>query len=227
MGTGKEPDPYEVALEVLLQGKGDGMLFYPHENYAGGSLEVIREQLLDHHTICGLGDAGAHCGAICDGSYPTFLVQHWAKERERTGRGKGLPLEFLVEKQTRKTAEAFGLLDRGLLKPGFKGDLNVIDFEGLQVQPPTVEYDLPGKVKARRLMQKATGYLHTIVSGVVVSNQGVPTGALPGKVLRGAQPLPSDAAQKGVVGKALELATIGGQPSQTFPVSAQPASSKL
>ena len=155
---------------------------------------MIRELLADEHTISGLGDAGAHVGTICDGSYPTFLIQHWAKERSRSGRGEGLPLEFLVQKQTRATAEAFSLLDRGLLAVGMKGDLNVIDFEKLAVLPPTVAYDLPGKVKAKRLLQKATGYVHTIVSGVVVSNEGVPTGELPGKVVRGAQPLPAAAA---------------------------------
>lgn len=135
---------------------------------------------------------GSRCPhrTICDGSYPTFLISHWARDRERTGKGPGLPLEFLVHKQTRKTAEAFGLLDRGLLSVGFKADINIIDLDRLAVTLPEVVYDLPGKVKAKRLMQKAIGYVHTIVSGVVVSSEGVPTGKLPGKVIRGAQPMP-------------------------------------
>ena len=181
-------DPYAVALEILLQGEGESLLLYPHENYVGGDLEVVRELLMDEHTISGLGDAGAHVGTICDGSYPTFLLTHWARDRTR---GEGLPLEFLIRKQTRRTAEAFGLLDRGLLQPGFKADINIIDFDNLRVLPPTVEYDLLKSVPtARRLMQKATGYVHTIVSGVVVSSGGAPTGELPGKLIRGAQPLP-------------------------------------
>ena len=217
--SGNQPDPYAIALEIMLKGHGDGHLLYPHENYgecpatirrvnfhcwtfsdgslpgiAGGDLEVIKELLEDPYTISGLGDAGAHVGTICDGSYPTFLITHWARDRERAGKGSGLPLEFLVQKQTRKTAEAFGLLDRGLLSVGFKGDLNIIDLDRLSVTLPTVEYDLPGKVKAKRLMQRAVGYVHTVVSGVVVSNEGVPTGELPGRVIRGAQPLPAAAA---------------------------------
>lgn len=187
--SGIKPNPYEVALEILLQGDGKSHLLYPHENYVGGDLSVIKELLEDPYTISGLGDAGAHVGTICDGSYPTFLITHWARDRERTGKGPGLPLEFLVQKQTRKTAEAFGLLDRGLLSVGFKADMNVIDLGQLAVTLPEVVYDLPGKVKAKRLMQKAVGYVHTIVSGVVVSNNGVPTGKLPGKLIRGAQPM--------------------------------------
>jgi len=189
-GSNQRPDPYAVALEILLKGDGKGHLLFPHENYAGGDLSVIKELLEDPYTISGLGDAGAHVGTICDGSYPTFLITHWARDRARTGKGPGLPLEFLVQKQTRKTAEAFSLLDRGLLSVGFKGDINVIDLDRLQVTMPEVVYDLPGKVKAKRLLQKAVGYEYTIVSGVVVSKEGVPTGNLPGKVIRGAQPLP-------------------------------------
>ena len=204
-GSIQRPDPYAVALEILLKGDGKSHLLFPHENYAGGDLSVIKELLEDPYTISGLGDAGAHVGTICDGSYPTFLITHWARDRERTGKGAGLPLEFLVQKQTRKTAEAFSLLDRGLLSVGFKGDINVIDLDRLQVTLPEVVYDLPGKIKAKRLLQKAVGYVYTIVSGVVVSKEGMPTGHLPGKVIRGAQPLPGTPAATATPADAAKL----------------------
>ena len=119
-----------LALDILLQGDGKGFLLFPFENYSGGSLEVVREMLVDENTICGLGDAGAHVATICDASYPTFLLTHWARDRKR---GEGVSLEALVAKQTGKTAASYGLLDRGILAPGYRADINLVDFSSLSV----------------------------------------------------------------------------------------------
>ena len=138
--------------------------------------------LLDRDTVPGLSDGGAHYGFICDASFPTYLLTHWARDRTR---GEKLPLAQLVKWQTQDTAATVGLNDRGLLKPGYKADLNIIDFEKLHLHAPKIVYDLPAG--GRRLGQKADGYRATIVSGVVTYRDGVATGAQPGKLIRGAQ----------------------------------------
>ncbi|MPY93821.1 MAG: amidohydrolase family protein [Acidimicrobiia bacterium] len=120
--------------------------------------------LADEHTICGLGDGGAHVATICDASYPTFLLTHWARDRTR---GERLPLEALVRKQTSDTARFYGLHDRGVVAPGYRADLNVVAFGSLQVSRPELVHDLPAG--GRRLVQRAAGYRHTFVSGVEVS----------------------------------------------------------
>ena len=176
---------WDFALELLLKENGKALLLYPFENYSGGNLEVVREMLQDEHTICGLGDAGAHVATICDGSYPTFLLTHWGRDRNR---GNGLPLEHLVSKQTLKTARAFGLYDRGILAPGYRADINVVDFATLSVARPELVYDLPAG--GRRFIQRAIGYEHTFVGGVEVLHQGEHTGALPGELIRGSQRSP-------------------------------------
>jgi N-acyl-D-aspartate/D-glutamate deacylase len=138
--------------------------------------------LLDRDTVPGLSDGGAHYGFICDASFPTYLLTHWARDRSR---GEKLPLAQLVKWQTQDTAATVGLNDRGLLKPGYKADVNIIDFEKLHLHAPKIVYDLPAG--GRRLGQQAAGYRATIVSGVVTYRDGVATGALPGKLIRGAQ----------------------------------------
>ena len=177
--------PWELALDLLAAGDGESLLLYPFENYTSGNLDVIREMLVDEHTICGLGDGGAHVATICDASYPTYLLTHWARDRDR---GERIPLERLVRKQTRDTAVAYGLMDRGLLAPGYRADLNIVDFDGLGVAMPSVAYDLPAG--GRRLVQRSHGYDHTFVAGVEVSVGGEPTGQRPGGLIRGARPLP-------------------------------------
>tara|TARA_Y100000768_G_scaffold370011_1_gene335451 strand:- start:18335 stop:20044 length:1710 start_codon:yes stop_codon:yes gene_type:complete len=174
--------PWKLALDLLGSGKGETLLLYPFENYASGSLDDVFEMLTDPHTICGVGDAGAHVGTICDASYPTYLLTHWGRDRTR---GERLSLEFLVNKQTRRTAETYGLLDRGLLQSGYKADFNVIDFDRLSVGSPELVRDLPAGGK--RLVQRPTGYTHTFVSGVEVSRRGELTGSRPGHLVRGAQ----------------------------------------
>jgi N-acyl-D-aspartate/D-glutamate deacylase len=129
--------------------------------------------------LLGLGDAGAHCGYICDASYPTYLIKHWARERTR---GPKLPIEFLVHAQTQRNARALGMFDRGALVPGMKADINVIDFDKLDMSAPQVVNDLPAG--GRRLVQKARGYVATMVNGQVVMEEGESTGALPGQLVR-------------------------------------------
>jgi len=171
--------PWTLALDALMANEGKGLLTHTFENYTEGSLEVIREMLVDEATIMGLGDGGAHVCTICDSSSPTFLLTHWARDRKR---GPQLPLEFLVRKQTRDTAAAYGLHDRGILAPGYRADLNVIDFERLRLCKPEVVYDLPAG--GRRLTQRARGYRHTFVAGIETLCEDEHTGALPGRLLR-------------------------------------------
>jgi N-acyl-D-aspartate/D-glutamate deacylase len=174
--------PVDLTLEWLLENDGQAMLLHTFENYYGGDLEVVRTLLEDDATICGIADAGAHVGFICDASSPTSMLTHWVKQRTR---GKKLPLEFLVKKQTSDTARAYGLNDRGRIAPGYKADFNLIDFDALRVLPPTLEYDLPAG--GRRILQRAEGYRHTFVSGVETMRDGEITGDLPGRLIRGAR----------------------------------------
>jgi N-acyl-D-aspartate/D-glutamate deacylase len=178
--------PEEVAYDMLLERDGRELLYFPFLNYSGFDFEPIREMLLHPRTVIGLGDGGAHCGVICDASTPTFLLTHWARDRHR---GARLPLEYVVRRQTRHTAELYGLADRGLLAPGTRADVNVIDFEALALAPPEAVFDLPAK--GRRFIQKARGYRATVKAGQVIFEDGAPTGALPGRLVRGPQPAPA------------------------------------
>ena len=179
-------DPFDLALELLMGNDGQTLLLHPFENYCAGDLEVVKQMLEDPNTVCGVADAGAHVGIICDASSPTSLLTHWGRDRTR---GDKLPLEFLVRKQSFDTARAYGLLDRGVIAPGYKADLNLIDFQALRLRRPELVYDLPAG--GRRIIQKAEGYRHTFVSGVEVMRDGEATGELPGRLLRGAQAVPS------------------------------------
>jgi N-acyl-D-aspartate/D-glutamate deacylase len=175
-------DPVELYVDLLLADEGRALLYLPILNYSDGNLDAAGELLGHRHTVPGLGDGGAHVGTICDGSFPTTLLSYWARDRKR---GTTYDLPFLVQRQCRGTAEAVGLLDRGLLAPGYKADLNVIDFDALALGRPRMVHDLPAGGK--RLMQDATGYRHTIVSGVETYANGEATGALPGRLVRGPQ----------------------------------------
>jgi N-acyl-D-aspartate/D-glutamate deacylase len=177
--------PAELALDHMLSNDGKGMLYLPFLNYADGSLDPAYEMLTHPDTVPGLSDGGAHVGMICDGSFPTSNLTHWTRDRTR---GPTLPLEQMIKGQTRDTAETVGLYDRGLILPGYRADLNVIDYARLKLKSPEVAYDLPAG--GRRLIQRAEGYAATIVAGEVTYRDGEPTGALPGRLLRGAQAAP-------------------------------------
>ena len=177
---GRQPE--ELAYDAMLTDEGRGMLYVPFLNYADGNLDAVHEMLREPSAVPGLSDGGAHCGIICDASFPTYLLTHWTRDRSR---GEKLSIPFVVAAQSRKTALSVGLYDRGVIAPGFKADVNVIDYDRLHLHPPKVHYDLP--VGGRRLMQQVDGYDATIVSGVVTQRGGTATGARPGRLVRGAQ----------------------------------------
>ena len=177
-------DPVEFAYDLIAAGAGDTLLYLPALNFAGGHLDAVGEMLRHAHTVPGLGDGGAHVGTISDGSFPTTLLAHWGRDRAE-GR---IDLPFLLERQCRETARTVGLFDRGVLAPGYRADLNVIDFERLRPRRPEVHFDLPAG--GRRLLQRADGYVHTVVAGQEIMRDGEPTGALPGRLIRGPQAAP-------------------------------------
>jgi N-acyl-D-aspartate/D-glutamate deacylase len=168
----------ELALDALLADDGQGYLYLPFANYVEGNLDQARAMLTHPNAVPGLSDGGAHAGTICDGSFPTFLLSHWGVQRPE-GR---LPVEWLVERQTRATARTVGFTDRGVLAPGWKADLNVIDLDRLALHRPRLHRDLPAG--GQRLLQAADGYRHTFVSGVEIQRDGRPTGNLPGRLVR-------------------------------------------
>jgi N-acyl-D-aspartate/D-glutamate deacylase len=173
--------PVELAYDLIA---GGAMLYLTSANYVDRNLDAVHEMLTHPRTVPGLSDGGAHVGTICDGSFPTTLLQHWTRDRD----GARLELPFVVQRQARDTARAVGLLDRGVLAPGYRADLNVIDMDALRLYRPEVRYDLPAG--GRRLVQRADGYRHTLVAGQETYRDGEPTDALPGRLLRGPQPAP-------------------------------------
>jgi N-acyl-D-aspartate/D-glutamate deacylase len=172
--------PEELAYDLLAAGNGDAMLYLTFANYARGNLDDVKEMLEHPWTIPGLSDGGAHVGTICDGSFPTTLLGHWARDRR-----DGLGLPFVIQRQARDTARAVGLNDRGVLAPGYRADVNVIDLAAIRLHRPHMLFDLPAGGK--RLVQRADGYRHTIVGGQETYTGGQPTGALPGRLVRGPQ----------------------------------------
>jgi N-acyl-D-aspartate/D-glutamate deacylase len=170
---------WERAYDVLTENDGQSFIFCPSRNFVGGTAEVIREMLLSPYTVPGIGDGGAHATYICDMSFPTTLLTHWGRDRTR---GEQLPLPLLVRKHTADSARLYGFSDRGVLAPGYRADVNVIDFEHLRVLPPVMAYDFPAG--GRRLTQRAEGYRYTIQHGDITFVDGEHTGALPGRVVR-------------------------------------------
>ena len=171
--------PQEVAYDCLLEKEGKALIYHPLFNYLPGNLDYVERMLNHPYSISGLGDAGAHCGAISDASFPTTLIQHWGRDRKR---GKKIPLEKLISMQTLETSRLLGITDRGVLKEGYKADINVIDFENLTLHEPEVLHDLPAG--GRRLVQRASGYEYTIVSGQIAFKDGESTGVLNGRLIR-------------------------------------------
>ena len=178
--SGQAPDA--VVYDMLMENDGRGYIYPPLLNYTEFSFDHIEAMMHDPNTVLSLSDGGAHCGVICDASFPTYMLTHWVRDRKR---GPTLPLEKVVSMQTRDTARLYGLNDRGVLAVGMKADLNVIDFERLAIQAPEMVFDLPAD--GRRMIQRAEGYVATIVSGVVTWENGEATGAMPGKLIRGRQ----------------------------------------
>lgn len=177
----KNQSPERVAYELTIANEGRGILYSPFANYAFRNLDACAEMMESPYTVLGLGDGGAHVAMISDSSFQTFVLTHY-------GRGGRFDLPRLIKRQTSDTARMVGLLDRGHIAPGMKADLNVIDLNALEIQSPHMSHDLPAG--GGRLLQNASGYVATIVSGVPVYLHGEPTGALPGKLVRGQQPAP-------------------------------------
>jgi N-acyl-D-aspartate/D-glutamate deacylase len=174
--------PYELAYDLMARDGGRSLLYHPFENYSEGSLDPVREMLLSPFAVAGLSDGGAHVGTICDASFPTYLLTHWARDRRR---GEKIAVEEVVRRQTSATASAIGLHDRGVIAPGYRADVNIVDFDDLRLHPPELAHDLPGGSK--RLLQRASGYRHTFVAGSEVFADGEWTGATPGTLVRGPQ----------------------------------------
>ncbi|QUR69506.1 N-acyl-D-amino-acid deacylase family protein [Mycobacterium spongiae] len=175
-------DPLATLYDLMLESDASAMLMLPLFNYADGNCDAIREMMLHPAGVLGLSDGGAHCGMICDASYPTFLLTHWARDRSR---GERLSLEYVIRKQSRDTAELFGLTDRGTIETGKKADINVIDLDALTLHPATMAYDLPAG--GHRILQRASGYAATIVGGTLTRRDDVDTRARPGRLVRGAR----------------------------------------
>jgi len=174
--------PEELVYDLLLEKDGHNILFLPIGNYAEGNMDATFAMLSDSHTLYGLGDGGAHYGCICDAGYPTYMLTYWTRDRVD---GQRLGLSEVIKGLSRDPALAVGLEDRGLVAPGQKADLNIIDYDKLHLHAPHVAFDLPAN--GRRLKQAADGYIATLVNGVVTYREGVYTGAREGRLVRGPQ----------------------------------------
>ncbi len=177
--------PEVLAYDLMLEQGGRNQLYLAVANYGGGSLDASYAMLSHPDVVPGLGDGGAHYGTICDSSYSTYLLTHWVRDRTR---GPRLPLQHVVRALSRRTAEIVGLEDRGLIAPGYRADLNIIDLDRLRLHAPEIRRDLPAG--GRRLVQRADGYTATLVNGIAVYRDGDATGALPGRLVRGGQSAP-------------------------------------
>ena len=182
--TARGVSPLEEAYDRLLDDDGHAMLLVTLANFRDGSLDTVAELIRRDDVVLGLGDGGAHYGMICDASFPTYMLTHWARDRA-SGR---LSVAEAVRELTSVPARVAGLADRGRIAVGYKADLNVIDHAALRLHKPVIAHDLPAG--GRRLDQTADGYVATIVSGEVIAENGVPTDARPGKLIRGRQPAP-------------------------------------
>jgi N-acyl-D-aspartate/D-glutamate deacylase len=176
---GRGQAPVDALYDAILESEGRELIYFPIFNYGGFNLEAVRAMMEHPLALPGLSDGGAHVGTICDASFPTFYLTHWARDRA-TGRW---PLERAVKFLSAETARYLGFSDRGTLEPGRRADINVIDHAGLRLQRPRLVVDLPAGGK--RLLQDAVGYRATLVAGEIIASNGKLTGALPGRLVRG------------------------------------------
>ncbi|MDP1627223.1 amidohydrolase family protein [Parvibaculum sp.] len=175
-------NPAGIVYDMLMEKDGRGYVYLPLLNYSLFNFDHIRDMMRHPATVLSLSDGGAHCGVICDASFPTYMLTHWVRDRSR---GERLPLEEVVRMQTHDTARLYGLNDRGVVAPGMKADLNVIDLDKLRILAPEMVFDLPAE--GRRMIQRAEGYRATIVNGAVTFENGEATGEMPGRLIRGPQ----------------------------------------
>jgi N-acyl-D-amino-acid deacylase len=175
-------DPRAIVYDMLMENDGRGYVYLPLLNYAEFNFDHIHDMLQSDRTVLSLSDGGAHCGVICDASFPTYLLTHWVRDRAR---GARITLEQAVKRQCHDTPRLYGLHDRGTLTLGQRADINVIDFDRLAIDAPEIVYDLPAG--GRRLIQRARGYRHTFVAGIETFRDGASTGAKPGRLVRGVQ----------------------------------------
>ena len=173
--------PEEYAYDLLMADEGAGFIYFPILNYADGNLDFVKPMLEEDDCVISLSDGGAHCGTICDAASPTFLLEHWVRDRTRGT----IPLELAIQRQCRDTAQLYALNDRGTLEPGMLADINLIDLEQVGLERPWLAFDLPAGGK--RLLQRARGYRMTIKRGTVTFEDGRPTGRHPGQLVRGPQ----------------------------------------
>lgn len=176
-GVSKE----ELAYDILLQDGGKQFFYYPLA-YSDRNFDALHEMLTHPRSSASLSDGGAHVGTVCDASFTTYMLTHWARDRHR---GPTLPLEEVIKKQTSETAGLYRLGDRGVIAEGKRADLNVIDLDALHLHAPYMAYDLPTEQK--RLLQKADGYRYTFVAGQAIAEDGEMTGVRPGALVRGPQ----------------------------------------
>ena len=176
----KEP-VLSLIYDAMLEENGEALLYFPVYNYTGMNLDAVHEMLTHPRALPGLSDGGAHVGTICDASFTTFLMTHWARDREK-GR---IPLERVIQMQAHDTSRFVGLTDRGLLAPGQRADINIIDFDRLKLLRPVMLKDLPGG--GQRLMQYVDGYIATLVRGEIIARDGKLTRARPGRLVRAGQ----------------------------------------
>ena len=173
----------EKIYDTLLERNGQELIYLPLYNYTELNYDNVLTMMEHPQALYGLSDGGAHVGTVCDASMPTYMLTHWTRDRTR---GRKLELARVVRMLTGAQADYLGMSDRGYLREGLRADINIIDLDNLQMEPPHMVQDLPAG--GQRLLQGARGYTATIVKGEIVMENGRLTGARPGGLYRAGQP---------------------------------------